>query len=1852
LATNTPNTEVVAGIQLRDGCFHFPAHFKCRVDTAGLQDIPRKLDICQQGIEALTNLFYEAPLEQKELVSAQKVFWENVRSRILNMRVFNAASSFTTLSNQLLPIKVILPKGQYFPLDLAYKLEDTNPFKETKLFARELLDIVAAIKVLREDKVFGYPEFYIFPTREAFTITTLPNGVRCLAVGIHSVAPEEQFDGCNTEQFSIRAIRDLIKNRYDRSAFKKVAKATTLNEMLLHLQFLAQDVPTWKKITYGTIKTGIYATIAFAIFSALAFISGLTPLNEPQLEEIALYEVNDDGTTTKLMPVSYPIPHARAVRGKIPEIQEIRIALDANRPEFRDDAKSKSAKMQVIGTFRAGMRTQTMLDQFYKLDYTAPIRLTDLKKASANDVQGQQTDEPKWEFIFDEQKIDDYTFRWVGRNDFLRKRFTIYKSPPGSKPSIKGPFINVEVVVQKKEWQLKMDPESLLFREPEGNETAYIDSGAIRLLANPDEKEIKLGETAKEKNRDAFITFSFERNAYPIEVSYLDPSGKLINQLQFTSYTPDGKLNNPPTFPGLRISSIPSAGGTGEDEETEEPVEGEEDSESPQSTSQKFAKFAFQQMGKLDVIWYKRSNILLMLAVREGKISKDDVNLLNIAWQNTPGREMEEVLLTKGNLTPENIQSLKELASKLTTPLSGVREEYDMYYRIAKLPKEVNTVKVRIETKNPPAGVIKGFMHIVLPGITKPLTVPVKIQADETLKFDPVELVHTRDKVTGFAYPITIKRRVWGQEKNFELNRVQEFTFGIEEKPDAYRIEGFSSFTLGLQLTGADNRDKVYFYNPMDGETYKIDCSPKATGVSEYFFAAQPTTYSQFASKHFIPTSDNKKSFQIRDAAANTTAQLYLVVLTDKNVENAQLIMKRQGSDSIALPITARSREALRIVQWQPETTTKEITRYNRQHWIEKPISVSGPLGALQYQAIIFSGEQPDKDVSSDVFIHIDNPDLVNLLYQTTDNDWFANIAESAPGVKLPNDPTTQIKAQKFGKEAQQRDFYRLEASEIGKIKRFLVAPGLKVKPGQPEQMTKIYFYYPAKDLSASLDVSVGCQPIPKTDWEVSIDNKTNSLKVKVVNYPRADAKKIAKAFQIFSTCTAMYLLHSQYHNDGRASKEDQKWAETIRWSLESVGYRVPPLTPPVLGKYGERLNSLIQAKNPDNLATVYEMNREAMLLAWSDQAQSLLNTHLGLNSLVNILEQGKSFKNSNFMVDIQLQPERDAPILVSEPERFAEIVFTIPFDKLLMDRNNQYIVQLQEAYYYNIPTKYDAVPEVMNILKEVYPHPNALAVQDFTLPESNIQISQDLYNNVLKFSLWEKRVNEFRRTDNKFYVGMLIVDPNIATADGKIDNGEVARYAKEIEQRLRNYFLTEVNIRRVNWSELKDKVRGLKDVNRNVIGAQEQAGLLRYLERTMMSQYDDKTALAWYTNFTFVVDQPTLDQLPVYKSAYLKTCQFNVEKGKYEPDGMKQYLVRRNGMNLEADPSAVNLKVEVWQDPNSGYNKYITVKGITTYQDWFAVHNSNADTRSMRSGEKRTTLKLYYQEADYLPEKQWERLQGQGGPTVVDFEVHPAASLLFEISGYRVSADTFRQLTQDFNVKYNRHNTPGSLSFEFEQGPILVPFSFKTNFREDTTEYLPYNLNWKPEPTPKEDKRNLDSLTDTYDMDFVLLDTKAPLPVQYFKAHEKIEDIFKEFESGQMATPQRTMMDFFNKLFDNTDKIPGCVKFRWNKDLAEYYKQNIDTNQMFRYSYNNNEGHKFLWMIPVEQVGASVELEKKPAAYKGKEHPELKVAGDKPKMVVIWRIMPKEKSQGLRGFPKYILNDGTLRNNPTFSAD
>ena len=118
----------------------------------------------------------------------QKAIWENIQERILDMKIFNATSSYTDLTNQLLPFRVLLPDNkQYFPVDPALHKEPTNPFRETKIFARELLDLVTAIKALREEKLFQYSNFHIYPTKDAFAITdTKPGNAASPSVSIPS----------------------------------------------------------------------------------------------------------------------------------------------------------------------------------------------------------------------------------------------------------------------------------------------------------------------------------------------------------------------------------------------------------------------------------------------------------------------------------------------------------------------------------------------------------------------------------------------------------------------------------------------------------------------------------------------------------------------------------------------------------------------------------------------------------------------------------------------------------------------------------------------------------------------------------------------------------------------------------------------------------------------------------------------------------------------------------------------------------------------------------------------------------------------------------------------------------------------------------------------------------------------------------------------------------------------------------------------------------------------------------------------------------------------------------------------------------------------------------------------------------------------------------------------------------------------------------------------------------------------------------------------------------------------------------------------------------------------------------
>ena len=122
----------------------------------------------------------------------------------------------------------------------------------------------------------------------------------------------------------------------------------------------------------------------------------------------------------------------------------------------------------------------------------------------------------------------------------------------------------------------------------------------------------------------------------------------------------------------------------------------------------------------------------------------------------------------------------------------------------------------------------------------------------------------------------------------------------------------------------------------------------------------------------------------------------------------------------------------------------------------------------------------------------------------------------------------------------------------------------------------------------------------------------------------------------------------------------------------------------------------------------------------------------------------------------------------------------------------------------------------------------------------------------------------------------MLGITTEIANADGKIEKKEVDKIAAELQTQLRTYFVSPIDIRRVYWTEIKDKVRGKSDDNRSVIGKEEQEGLLRFVERSMMSQFTDSQC--WYSDFSFVIDRYMLDRCPFHKWVYIKTYRPTVE--------------------------------------------------------------------------------------------------------------------------------------------------------------------------------------------------------------------------------------------------------------------------------------------------------------------------------------------------------------------------------------
>lgn len=1813
------STEPTRGVQLKEGSFTFPLHYKCRVDVKALKEIPRKLNICAQGIESLNDLFYEAPPEKKEGVLTQKAIWENVLERILDMKAFNASSSYTNLSNQILPLCVLLPEErQYFPIDAVFSKEPTNPFLETKRFARELLDIVAAIKTIREEKVFGYPDFHIYPGKDAFVLTDTETGERRIVLGIYSIVPGDVEETISSDQLSIRAIKDLIQQRWDKSQFRKIMKSNDLDTIIAHLKKLSQDIPTWKNIGIKTGYAAVYSTLIFLVFSAIMTAIGY--VKTADLEEMNLYLISEEvenPVKTKLL------PSVTTVDGyKQDTTSQIRILLEAG--------KRSDQTFQVIGTYRSWFRLTKLgiltdiaqtLDKVYHLDYNSPMKL------------GEFVAEPQLKSLEIIPAKDDYTFRFKAQEKWDRERFRMISSKPqatvdGKKPA-SGPMVEVEAIVQRPRWTLEMEPNMIAFQEAT-SQVQSVSTDSIKIYTNPTDEEKRSGAKVAEANLQSYFTISFDRLGVPIQIHYLDPNGVPLAQMMFDSFE-EGKLKSAPKLRSVKIGTKKKTEEGEGDEETES--EGEETEEKlPEDRDPKTAKRApvLPMLKRIDTFWLRRTDAVAQIALQMGFISKEQqVECVRI-WRATPGLEMDKILLEKAYINKKQHESILQKCQKDEEPFAAERIQ-DLYYRLHELPKEVNAVKVVVLSRHLPSDEIKGQLHIAVPGVSKPLSVPITFHPKQNIEFSPKEVVDIRDQVTGIAIPISLERRVWGESKKFPLHELQSFTFQIMQKPNSPRLEGFGPFSICVQRR--QDPDNLFFYNTATGETCKITEYTRRSG--KFFFAARPETYGK-SETEFFETLDinNRNVFGIREAIAKTASQIYVIILTDKNVEEASIVLKWRGGDKAAeLPISARSAEALKLVRWKADSSAKELSRYNTKDWMEK-ISVEGPLGFAQYQAIIFSGEQADKDVSSDVIVNIEKPELLNILYQTVDGDWFSHISQEIPGIKMLSKPVSQLKLEKIGKDKDQKQYFRPETKEIGRIEKYLMVPGVNVKPGHPKEKVPVTFYYPAKDMRVNLDVEVSCLESPKVDWVVKMDDTQKALKIKVLNYPKSQAALLTEKLQFLSTCASIALLHSQYHTDLKASDVDQKLSDTIRWSLESVGFHGPSNPPAALGKLGETIKLAIKTQNEAGLKKTMEITKETLLLSWSQQAQSVLDYHLELGKIQQALKEGKALKTSEFELNVQLQLKRELPPLVEEPERFLEIELSIPFDKLVLDKKTQPIVQLQDGYYYNIPKNFASASNVRKMLSEIYPYPEAFPVQDTNLEKTDLQVSKTYYENILQYSLWEQRLREFKKEQSEFWVAMLGVTSEITDVDGNIDTKEVSKIGEEIQKQLRTYFISPIEINRVFWSELKDKARGQAEENRKSLGKEEQSGVLRFVERSMMSQLTDKKC--WYTNFSFVVDRLMVDRCPYHQWIYIKTYRPTLEG--FEGEEVKLRIFKRDGLSISPYPGQ-EYNVEILSDA-TGYTKLVMVKGVTLFQDWFDKHPSSELKASKE--ENRLQVKFYYDEMG--TEKELTR-PGVGGPPIIDFEAHPASVILFQVKGYHITPDRLRQLAREknFAITTTKGKTKYIWTFNFDNGPILVPFSYKIQKSLDTlVSITPHILNWKQDPPPAENERNLETFAAKYDMEFLYINTQAQLPMSHFFPYNNFEDICKDYNQQSMSSNR--MIDFLEKLFEVSDQIDRSIKFKWNQDLTNFYSKEQNKDQMFRYSYPNN--HELRLNVPA--------LFEKPEKFQGTGHPELKAPPGQ-RTAVIWRIVPSKTSQQFaqRGFPKYIMEKQYFPNSePVFSKE
>ncbi len=1754
------STDPSRGIQLKEGSFTFPPQYKCRVDIEALKELPRNFEICEQGIEALNDLFYEAPPEQKEGVLVQKAIWENVLERIQKVHVFNASSSYTDLSSQPLPPRVILTKDkQSYPLDSILVKDLGNPFLEKKRLARELLAIVAAVKTVREEPLFQYKDFFIFPSKDAFVLSDTETGERRLTIALYSMCPAETDESISSEEHCLTAIKDLIRSRWDFREFRRVLNANDLDTAFEALKHISQDIPTWKLLAINSGYAAIYAFIAFVAFSFLMFLTSLTPWNRAILQDIS-YQFIGEKDPAK---VKSTLAMVRDETGYRTEIS------DSPRIELNTQGESKE-KIQIIGTYLSPLRLDTMkglfifdtlgmtqaLDRIYNLNYQAPLSLeeiniepkTEMVKLTSSTIQS-------------EAGKSEPVFQLTSQKKWGRERFSIKPKDERVEKSLE-----MEAVAIQPDWTLETEPKTISFQQAV---TGKLGVRGLRIYANPTEKEKKKGAKIQVLNEGAYFRVTFDNPnevTVPMQMRYLrDPKGNPVATIDFSESFYSEK--QPPITRSIRVRR----------------PRPQDDFEEP------------------------------------------DID-------NFDDPDMDNNDRPKGSLSRRN-GDIYELDGQ-------------EFYRLKELPSGITTL--HLASKSLPDEPVEGILHIAVPGIGKSIEVPIKFMPQEKIESEPKEMVHVRDTVTGLAYPITLTKKIWEQPAT-KIKPVENGNFIYDLKAgESKTLPGYSALGLGLQLQSDPNT--IYFYNMATGETESIvSYTRESDGV--LYFSAKPETYQKVSadSKCFDPVSPDKLgSFKIREEKAKGINQLYVVVLTDKNVEDSSLAVKWDGEKvATTLPISARSREALKVVTWKDSSLTQGVNQYNRKDWTESA-SVEGPLGGFRYSVVLFSGEEAVKDVSNEVYLKIDDPSIANTLYQTTDGDWFTYNEESILGAKRLSQPSSQIKFLKRQKDpahievdtqealrSKDRDYLFLpEQQDIGRVTKYLVVPGKAIHPGDKDKKVNFTFYYPAKEMDAQLEVTVSRAEIRPENWKVTLNNDENTLSIKVKEYEKADHEKLANKVRFLLACASTQLMHGRYHQEWNAHETDEKLSEAIRWSLQSVGFDDLKAPPAILGKLGETLAQSIEQKNEFGIKMAYQFMREVLALSWSPQAEDLLADYLKLRDLDKVFTQGTNVENDNFKVIVGNYPNRAFPVMVNEPETYQEIEFIISYDKLLMDKTHENLHQLREAYYYGIPhTIKDS--SVMNVLTELYPHQDVFPEQTVAIGKSGVQISEKIHENLLKYTLWESRLNDFAKSESKFWIALQGVTTEIADVDGSINEKEVNAISEEIQKRFQSYFLSPVDVRRVYWSELKPKVRKKEDAgdNRERLSPEEQSGLLRFVERTMMPQFTDPSA--WYSNFTFVVDRLTQDRCPFHKWIYLKS---------YRPDGshVKVRLFKRDGIRLSPYPGQ-DYKVDITTD-ETGYTNILTVEGASVFQDWFGPHTSKEKKASRV--EDRLSVKIYYE--DNQGEHEVVRAGGIS-PPIIDFEVHPASVILYEVSGYHVSPDRMREVVRNQNGQFKweikKDKKDWVWNFLFENGPTLTPFAFNIQATKLDPVVIDFSLFWPLTVSPPEEKRNLVSLGEDYELEFLYLDEKTQLPQNIFFPYNNLKEIIDAYNVARRLS-RRGFFDQLERLFNSSSQVSSAVHFKWNPELGTYYNElrqmENERPQTFRYNYANN-GHEL--KVTIYEDGL------KPKDFAG-THPVLKVTSQqKDSMILIWKISPKQGIQ--RGFPKYIIDKTRITNSdPVISND